>query len=68
MESLKTLGIVPEGKTFEIEKDVERELVYLKIDGLQYVMTRRQALELSYALSREAKRIVKKQRKMLGRP
>jgi hypothetical protein len=52
-----------EGKPFEIESDFVKEIILLKINGEPFYFTRSQALDLSYGLSREAKRIVKRQRK-----
>lgn len=55
-----------EGVNFEVKSDFEKEIVFLKFGKKTVYLTRQQALDLSYALAREAKRIVKKQRKALG--
>ena len=55
-----------EGKSFEITNDIEHEIVKLRIGTETFYLTRHQALDLSYALSRKAKQIVTKKRKMMG--
>lgn len=55
---------VLDGKTFKITSEIEHELVILQIGDEEIYLTVHQALDLSYALSKEAKRIGKKRRKM----